>query len=119
MIRCSVCDDPLHVTGMECPSCNLAVGGRFHFPAMLRLSPANLALAEALVLAGGNLKTVAQGLEVSYPTVRKRTDALIEELQALKKQDQQRIESIMLGIENGSILPAKGIRMIREINGEL
>lgn len=119
MLQCSVCENALRVTAMACPSCALEVGGEFYFPALLRLAPASLALAEALILAGGNLKTLAQELEISYPTVRKRIDGLINDLQAIKQQDQQQIEAIVQGMEEGSIQPSKGIRMIREINGDL
>lgn len=119
MLRCSVCDSTLHITGMGCHSCGMNIDGDFHFPALLRLSSKNMALAEALVLAGGNLKELAQKLDVSYPTVRKRIDDMMQELQTLKQQDQQKINEILKGMEDGTIPPAKGTRMIREINGDL
>jgi hypothetical protein len=84
---------------------------------MMRLSTKNLALGEALILAGGNLKELALSLGVSYPTVRKRVDDLIEELKALRAADERKIDDILRGIEAGTVPAAKGTRMIKELNG--
>lgn len=117
MLTCSVCRGPLQVREMACPACDLKLGGEFNFPRLLRLSPKNLALAEAWIVAGGNLKELAQSLGISYPTVRKRVDDLIEELESLRGEDQRRIDEILHGIEAGTIPAAKGTRMIKELNG--
>ncbi len=74
-------------------------------------------LGEALILAGGNLKELALSLGVSYPTVRKRVDDLIEELQTLRAEDERKIDDILRSIEAGTIPAAKGTRLIKELNG--
>jgi hypothetical protein len=117
MMHCSLCDGLLQVKEMVCPACEVHLSGDFSFPRLLRLSGKNLALGEALILAGGNLKDLAHTLGVSYPTVRKRVDDLIEEVQALRAMDQQKIDEILRGIEAGTVPAAKGTRMIRELNG--
>ncbi len=117
MLHCSVCDGLLEVREMVCPACELHVSGDFSFPRLLRLSSKNLVLGEALILAGGNLKELAQTLGVSYPTVRKRVDDLIDELQALRVADGHKIDDILRGIEGGTVPAAKGTRMIKELNG--
>jgi hypothetical protein len=117
MMHCSVCDGLLQVREMVCPACELHLSGDFSFPRLLRLSSKNLVLGEALILAGGNLKELAQTLGVSYPTVRKRVDDLIEELRALRAADEQKIDDILRGIEAGTVPAAKGTRMIKELNG--
>jgi hypothetical protein len=117
VLTCSVCSGPLQVRAVACPACDLKLSGEFNFPRLLRLSPKNLALAEAWIVAGGNLKELAQSLGVSYPTVRKRIDDLIEELESLRAEDQRRIDEILHGIEAGTIPAAKGTRMIKELNG--
>jgi hypothetical protein len=117
MMHCSVCSGLLQVREMICPACEVHVSGDFSFPRLLRLSGKNLQLGEALILAGGNLKALAQTLGVSYPTVRKRVDELIEELEALRVADQRRVDEILRDIEAGAIPAAKGTRMIKELNG--
>jgi hypothetical protein len=117
MMHCSVCAGLLQVREMVCPACEVHVSGDFSFPRLLRLSGKNQLLGEALILAGGNLKELAQSLGISYPTVRKRVDELIEELEALRAADQRRVGEILRGIEAGTIPAAKGTRMIKELNG--
>lgn len=117
MLRCTVCSGLLAVRKLACPACEIEAQGDFSFPRLLRLSGKNLALAEALILSGGNFKMLTQSLDISYPTLRKRVDALIKELTALRAEDERRIEAILRGIEAGTIAPAKGTRMISELNG--
>ncbi len=112
MLRCSVCNELLRVREMACAACEMQLSGDFGFPRLLRLSAKNLTLAEALIIAGGNLKSLAQTLGISYPTVRKRVDDLIEELGALRADDERRIDEILRGVESGKIAPARGTRMI-------
>ena|SRR5690606_7485271 len=117
MLRCSVCNGLLAVREMACPDCDVHVSGEFRFPRLLRLSAKNLFLAEALILSGGNLKSLAQALDVSYPTVRKRVDDLIAELETLRAEDERRIDEILHAVETGKIPAGKGTRMIKELNG--
>ncbi len=119
MLRCSDCSEPLTLRETCCEACGLSFRGDLALPRLLRLAPAHIALAEAMVLAGGNLKRLAGELEISYPTLRKRVDELILELQALRDRDKARIEDILGGIEAGTLSPARGTRLIREMNGEL
>lgn len=102
---------------MVCPACEMQLAGDFAFPRLLRLSSKNLVLAEALVLAGGNLKALTQQLEISYPTLRKRVDDLIGELERLRAEDEHRIDEILRAVEHGEIPAARGTRLIKELNG--
>lgn len=117
MLHCSVCSGLLEVREMVCPECELQVSGEFRSPRLSRLSGKNMLLAEALILSGGNLKSLAQALDVSYPTVRKRVDDLIDELEALRAEDERRVDEILRAVEAGKIPAAKGTRMIKELNG--
>jgi hypothetical protein len=117
MLHCSFCRGLLEVREMVCTACDMRLAGDFAFPRMLRLSSKNLMLAEALVLAGGNLKALSQSLEISYPTLRKRVDDLIGELESLRAEDERRIDEILHAVEAGEIPVEKGTRMIKELNG--
>lgn len=50
-------------------------------PRLARLSPESREIVELLVVTGGSLKAVAKRMDVSYPTLRKRLDAVIDELE--------------------------------------
>lgn len=102
-----------------CRRCNIHFEGAFQLPRLARLSSDNHKLAEELVLSGGNLKELTIKLDVSYPTLRKRVDSLIEELGRLRTGDESRTESILKDIEAGHTSADEGLRLIKEMNGEL
>lgn len=102
-----------------CRQCNIRIEGVFQLPRLARLSSPSHKLAEELVLSGGNLKELTIKLDVSYPTLRKRVDSLIEELNRLRTDDESRTESILRDIESGRTSADEGLRLIKEINGEL
>lgn len=118
MKHCLTCKNSLTPTRLECNECGVSYEGVFHFPRLMRLSTEHQKLAEAFLLAGGNLKQLSESFGLSYPTVRKQLDAMIQELVTLRAQDQQTIESILDDIEKGQMKSEQGLRLIREVNGE-
>ncbi len=119
MTHCPICEEGLEITALSCPTCKTEYGGKFYFPRLARLSVRERKLAEALILHGGSLKEMAAALEISYPTLKKRLGELSASLEAKQKEDEVRIEQIFSNIEEGKIEAKEGIRLIREINGEL
>lgn len=119
MISCPLCHKTVQVDRTTCRCCAVRFEGDFHLPRLARLSPDHQRLAEALVMSGGNLKELTIKLDVSYPTLRKRVDSLIEELTGLRDTDETKTESILADIESGRIAADEGLRLIKEINGEL
>jgi hypothetical protein len=119
MIDCPICSSNLKVKQFSCEGCEVNFEGRFYLPRLARLSNTQQGFVEALVLAGGNLKTLAEDMDVSYPTLRKRLDVLIAEMNALKAADEQEIEAILKNIEAGNVSAEQGLRYMKEINGAL
>jgi hypothetical protein len=119
MRHCLHCSGPLVPVKLSCPDCGMIYAGKMRAPRLARLSRESLDLAERLILAGGNLKDVAGDLGISYPTLRRRVDTLIEELEMLKQADQKAVESILSEIESGALRPEEGARLIKEVNGSL
>jgi len=97
----------------------MVYSGKMRAPRLARLSPEGLDLAERLILTGGNLKDVASDVGISYPTLRRRVDTLIEELESLRQGDQDAVDAILSEIENGALRPGEGARLIREVHGSL
>lgn len=117
MERCRHCGKgPLRVAAYRCDDCGLTIEGRFEPPALFRLSGEEAQLAELLILHGGNLKALCRDLGISYPTLRKRMNRLVETMRALKEADQRRIDSILNDIEHGRLPAEEGLRLIEELN---
>ena len=67
---------------MACSGCQCAVEGQFATTRLGRLPSEHQRFIEIFLLAGGNLKEIAQQAGVSYPTVRSRLDKVIDALRA-------------------------------------
>lgn len=102
---------------MACPDCGLRYEGRFHLPRLARLAPDQQVLAERILLAGGNLKAVAEEVAVSYPTLRKRVDALQAALRGLEAQDRGHIDDLLRAVEAGTLRAEEAARLIKELQG--
>lgn len=115
---CPVCTTKMIISKLTCKSCNVSIEGDFKFSAIARLSSEDAKLAEQFILSGGNLKTLSEKLDVSYPTLRKRLDKMIDTLSELKAEDEVEIDKILSRMEKGEISANEGVRKIKEIKGE-
>src|SRR5688572_14023562 len=80
--QCPYCQSLMEVTRMACPGCQCAIEGQFATTRLGRLPSEHQRFIEIFLLAGGNLKEIAQQAGVSYPTVRSRLDKVIDALRA-------------------------------------
>lgn len=78
--HCPSCGGDLMVTRMSCPSCGTVILGTWQPCRFCQLSPEHTRLLEAFVRSRGNVKEMARELDISYWTVRKQLDELIEAL---------------------------------------
>jgi hypothetical protein len=117
MQHCPSCRHLIEVERVRCPACSLRYEAHFALPRLARLAPEQLRLAEMLVLCAGNLKEMAAELDVSYPTLRKRLDALIEALRALRADDEERTRALLDAVEAGIMRAEEAARLIKEMSG--
>ena len=96
---CPYCNQPMTVTRMSCQDCHAAVDASFPSPRLMNLPSEHQRFIEIFILAGGNLKQMAEQAGVSYPTVRSRLDKVIDAL---------RQEIARTGQVRGTILDAVG-----------
>ena len=78
--RCPACGDDLTITRLSCAACETEVNGRFSTCRFCKLAPESLRLLEIFIKNRGNVKEMERELGLSYPTVRGRLDAVIQEL---------------------------------------
>ncbi len=78
--ECPVCGADMKVTKLECSRCSTKVSGQFDPGKFSRLSPEQLQFVEVFIKLRGNIKEVEEELGISYPTVRKKLDQVIESL---------------------------------------
>lgn len=85
--HCPGCAAALKVVRLDCTECDTAVIGGFYLPPLARLAPEDQAFVLCFLQTGGNLKDMARQYGVSYPTLRNRLDALVEQLVSLAGTD--------------------------------
>ena len=78
--HCPACAAALQVARLDCTECDTAVLGGFDLSPLARLAPEDQTFVLCFLQTGGNLKHMAKLYGVSYPTLRNRLDALIEQL---------------------------------------
>ena len=99
---------------MSCQSCGTSLEGHFALPAILHLSPEDLAFVTAFVRTSGSLKAMAQQLGVSYPTVRNRVDEVIARLDALERGVEKRRHAILDALERGVLTAESAAEELRK-----
>src|SRR3954447_26340035 len=77
---CPVCSGELAVTRLRCTSCGTTLEGEFSVGRFARLSRDQMALLESFLRSRGNLRDIERELQISYPTVRGRVEALVRAL---------------------------------------
>ena len=117
MSHCLQCDQALEVTQMRCRGCEVTQSGTFFTGRLGRLSGPQQRLIEQVILAGGNLKEVARDSKVSYPTFRKRLEAVIAELGQLRCEDDEKARLLLDDVEQKRLAPEAAARQIKEMNG--
>ena len=70
---------------------------------------------EMFVLAGGNLKEIAEGVGVSYPTIRSRLDKVIDALRAEIAKTRRVHGTLLDAVEPGKTNAEEAARLIKGI----
>ena len=78
--RCADCDRPMVVSSMDCPKCDVQLGGDFEVPALARLALEDQAFVIAFVRHHGSIKKMEGLFGVSYPTIKNRLNAIARQL---------------------------------------
>lgn len=78
---CPVCSGSLYPSEVTCESCGTQVRSAFKECAFCRLTPDQLQFVEIFLRSRGNLSGVGDELDISYPTVARRLDAVLAALE--------------------------------------
>lgn len=76
--QCPICNDTLHVTRLNCRSCDTSIEGHFSLGRLYQLSARQLSFIETFIKCEGKINRVEQEMGMSYPAVRSRLTEVIE-----------------------------------------
>ncbi len=78
--KCPVCHGDLVVTELECTNCETKIQGSFTLSKFNYLDTEKLYFIEIFVKNRGNIKMVEKEMGLSYPTIKKMLEEVIEQL---------------------------------------
>ncbi len=113
--ECPYCGTPMAVTQMTCGGCRVAVQAEFPMSRIAGLPVEHQRFIEMFLLAGGNLKEIAEQVGVSYPTIRSRLDKVIEALRGEIAKTQRVRGNLLDAIEPGKTTAESAARLIKRI----
>ena len=115
---CPSCDSAMVVRRLECPSCGVAVEGRFDGGPLARLSRDQLAFVETFLRARGKIKDVEEELGISYPTVVGRLNDVLVAMgfeAGEDPRDAERRQRILDDLSAGRLSAADAAEQLRSL----
>jgi hypothetical protein len=114
--ECPLCKrKQLRIKKLACAGCGVSFEGDFYSSPLLNLSTKHQHFVELFILNSGSLKKMADSMGITYPTVRSRLDAVIEELkQQIEKTDDYKNE-ILERVSQGRLTPEMAARIIKSL----
>ena len=113
--ECPYCNSPMAVTQMACGACQVTISAPFPMSRLAGLPIEHQRFIEMFVLAGGNLKQIAEQVGVSYPTIRSRLDKVIEALRDEIGKTQRVRGNVLDAVEPSKTSAAAAARLIKQI----
>jgi hypothetical protein len=121
--QCPSCGGSLEITRLNCTSCETVVLGRYQPCPFCKLSPESTRFLLTFVRCRGNVKEMERELGISYWTVRRQLDGLIQELgvQATPVQEED-VTALQLEIleqvNRGEISAAEASEILGQMSQE-
>jgi len=112
---CPYCQHSMAVSRMTCQHCDVAIEAAFASTRLGSLPTEHQRFIEIFVLAGGNLKQIAEQAGVSYPTVRSRLDKVIESLRQEIGRGSQARGTLLDGMSADQLPAAEAARIIKAV----
>ena len=116
---CPVCGENLSVSVLTCEKCDTSIHGNFNLSKFDYLSVQQQEFAFVFIKNGGNIKLIEKELNISYPTVKKNLDDLINALGFEKINetlvDKPSKEDIYKALKNGEITFDEAEEMLKEV----
>src|SRR6187549_1601797 len=113
--QCPYCSQSMNVSRMTCHACRVSVDAAFPTPRLANLPTEHQRFIEIFVLAGGNLKQIAEQAGVSYPTVRSRLDKVIDSLRLQISETQEVRGTILDAVSEGKLAADEAARIIKAV----
>jgi hypothetical protein len=113
--QCPYCTETMTVSRMTCHECGVSIEAAFPSPRLANLPTEHQRFIEIFLLAGGNLKQIAEQAGVSYPTVRSRLDKVIDALRQQIAATQEVRGTVLDAVSDGKLAADEAARIIKSV----
>ena len=112
---CPVCEEKLKVTKLECSHCGTGITGEFKLSKFDYLTEEQQYFVEVFIKNRGNIKEIEKEMKISYPTVRRILDNVIEGLgyPAEKSEEGVNKTEILERLGNGEITSEEALKLLK------
>lgn len=111
---CPVCASKLKVAKLHCHNCSTSIEGDFELDKFSYLSKEQKWFIEVFIKNRGNIKEIEKELGISYPTVRRNLDQVIEALGYKTNEKETAVErkAILERLDKGEITSDEALKLI-------
>ncbi|HBB66413.1 MAG TPA: hypothetical protein DCZ93_03750 [Elusimicrobia bacterium] len=115
--KCPSCSGRVVVTELCCSDCKTTINGSFELPQFAALAPEEESFLKVFLASRGNIKEVERQLNISYPTVKNKLDALLNRLGlgSLQAEAKKRRLEIVGRLERGEITAQDAIGLLKNL----
>lgn len=121
--ECPVCHHDLEVTELHCDNCDTVLSGKFTLSKFNLLDTEKLYFIEVFVKNRGNIKMVEKEMGLSYPTIKKMLDEVIEGLGYSSKDEPEPKEEytgpsrkeILQKLDSGEITAEEAAKLLAKV----
>lgn len=89
--QCPSCQAELEISSLKCPDCGMELKSAFELSPFDKLSNEQYNFLLSFLRCRGNLKSLQNELQISYPTAKKQLDELLIELKLIEREDTENI----------------------------
>ena len=116
---CPICGKELFVSELKCDHCGTKLDGEFILSPFDHLSKEQQNFALVFIKNGGNIKMIENELNISYPTVKKNLDDLINALgfdsSKVNITEKMNEDDIYKALKNNTISFDEAEKLLKEI----
>ena len=113
--QCPYCQGSMKVQKLKCLQCGISIEGEFYTSPILSLSADEQIFVELFVRKSGSLKEMANIMQVTYPTIRTRLNAIISKMEKVVSDKERHKQVVLNQVEAGKLTPETAANIIKNL----
>lgn len=115
--KCPSCGSKIYITEFCCEKCSTLIKGKFQLSPFDCLDDAEIEFVKIFLASGGSIKEMEKVLNISYPTVKSRLEAIVNKM-GISDYDfeaKNKKMEILEKLERNEITAQDAVKMIKNL----